>query len=66
MGGNWQRYGYERIVREDENMLDVARYVLQNPIRAGLVIDVREYPFVGSRRFSLDQLLDGMIDARSA
>ena len=40
----WQRYGYERIVRDDENTLDVARYVLSNPIRSGLVADLRSIP----------------------
>ena len=59
----WQRYGYERIIREDEDMLQVARYVLQNPVRSGMVTDVREYPFVGSQRYALEQLLDGMMDA---
>ena len=62
----WQRYGYERIVRDEENTLDVARYVLDNPIRAGLVSDLRHYPFVGSQKYSLEQLIDGVMDPRSA
>jgi REP element-mobilizing transposase RayT len=37
----WQRYGFERVLRDDEATLDVARYILRNPVRAGLV-DVPE------------------------
>ena len=62
----WQRYGYERIVREDENSLQVARYILENPIRAKLVGSLRDYPFIGSQQYSIEQLIDGMIDPESA
>ena len=33
----WQRYSYERVIRGDEDTRMVVRYVLRNPIRAGLV-----------------------------
>jgi putative transposase len=62
----WQRYGYERIVRDDETTLHMTRYVLNNPVRAGLVADVRDYPFLGSMKYSLEQMLDGAMDPRSA
>ena len=41
-------------------MLVVAKYVLENPIRAGLVKRVEDYPFVGSLKYSLADLLDGI------
>ena len=44
----WQRYGYERVLRDDEGTLSVARYIVENPMRAGLVERVQEYPFLGS------------------
>src|SRR5262249_31098595 len=44
----WQRYGYERILRNDEATLVVARYIFENPIRGGLVARVEDYPFLGS------------------
>jgi putative transposase len=56
----WQRYGFERVLRDDEATLIVARYILNNPLRAGLVVDVREYPFVGSDRYSLQELLEAV------
>jgi len=54
----WQRYGYERVIRNDEATGKVIRYVLENPIRAGLVSNVSEYPFVGSSEYSIEQLLE--------
>jgi putative transposase len=33
----WPRYGFEHIVRDDETTLVVARYIVENPLRAGLV-----------------------------
>ena len=33
----WQRYGHEHVLRGDEDTRRVARYILSNPIRGGLV-----------------------------
>lgn len=54
----WQRYGFEHVVRDDEITLVVARYIVENPVRAGLVEDARDYPFVGSLVYSLDDLME--------
>ena len=59
-GRLWQRYTCERILRDDEHTLAIARYIVQNPVRAGLVQRVEEYPFAGSKVYSLSQLLDGI------
>jgi len=56
----WQRYGYERVLRADEETLSVARYILENPIRAGLVRNVRDYPFIGSNVYTVSEMLDGL------
>jgi len=44
----WQAGYYDRILRSDEATEAVARYVLENPIRAGLARELGEYPFAGS------------------
>ncbi len=54
----WQDGYYDHIIRDEQALWPIVRYVLENPIRKGLVRDVREYPFVGSFEYSLDQLLD--------
>ena len=54
----WQRYGYERVLRNEEERIAFVRYVIQNPIRAGLVDAPLEYPFWGSSKWSREELLD--------
>ncbi len=44
----WQRYSYERVLRHDDDVRTIARYVVSNPIRAGLATRLEDYPFVGS------------------
>ena len=44
----WQRYGFEHVLRDDEATVEVVKYILRNPVRAGLAASVEEYPFVGS------------------
>jgi REP-associated tyrosine transposase len=56
----WQRYGYEHVLRTEEGALSVARYILENPLRARLTSDVRQYPFVGSSVYSVDEILDAL------
>ena len=56
----WQRYGFEHVLRDDEITMVVAKYILENPIRAGLVTCVEEYPFVGSLVYSLADLIEGV------
>ncbi len=54
----WQRCGYDHVLRDDEKTLVVARYILQNPLRAHLVTRVEDYPFIGSPEWPLEALLD--------
>jgi putative transposase len=56
----WQRYGFERVLRKDETTAIVARYILENPIRAGLVTRIEDYPYAGSFAYTLKQLLDSL------
>jgi putative transposase len=44
----WQKDFYDHIVRRNEDVLKQVRYILNNPLRAGLVDDWKAYPFVGS------------------
>ncbi len=56
----WQAGYYDRILRNDEQSIVVARYILENPVRAGLVRDFREYPFSGSNRYTMEALADAI------
>ena len=44
-GSLWQKSFYDRALRHDDDLLIVARYIVANPIRAGLVKKVGDYPF---------------------
>ncbi|MDO8437143.1 MAG: transposase [Nitrosomonadaceae bacterium] len=43
-GPVWQRGYHDHALRHDEDVRVVARYVIANPVRAGLVAHVGEYP----------------------
>ena len=45
----WQISYYDHILRHEENTLDVARYIWDNPVRKGLVSELSQYPFSGPR-----------------
>ena len=40
----WQRGYHDRALRRDDDLAAVARYVVANPVRAGLVCRVGDYP----------------------
>jgi putative transposase len=44
----WHLSYYDHILRKEESIEEVAEYILGNPVRKGLVFDLREYPFSGS------------------
>ncbi len=43
-GSLWQRAYYDRAARKDEDIRQLARYIIANPLRAGLVRDIGSYP----------------------
>jgi putative transposase len=61
----WQRGYFDRVLRADEDTVSVARYILENPIRARLVGDPRDYPYVGSGTMDVRDLLDSITDRRT-
>jgi len=44
----WQSSFYDRALRIDEDKKQVARYILANPLRKGLVNNIANYPFWNS------------------
>jgi REP element-mobilizing transposase RayT len=54
----WQDGYYDRILRANEDSRSVIAYLLDNPVRAGLVASAAEYPFSGSGLCSLQELLE--------
>jgi putative transposase len=54
----WQPSFWDRVLRHDEAAISVARYMFDNPVRAGLVTSPKDYPFLGSDRFTVDEILE--------
>jgi REP element-mobilizing transposase RayT len=44
-GSIWQDESHDRIMRDEEEALEKARYILENPVRAGLVQRASDYSF---------------------
>jgi REP element-mobilizing transposase RayT len=44
----WDCGFHDRALRNDDDLVDLARYVVLNPVRAGLVRRVRDYPYWGA------------------
>lgn len=41
----WQRGFHDRAARQDDDVMGLARYIVANPLRAGLVEHIGDYPF---------------------
>ena len=52
-GAIWQRSFYDHFLRRDEDCLVVARYIVDNPVRKGIVEHWGDYPFSGSLVYEL-------------
>jgi putative transposase len=55
-GELWQRSYFDHVLRDDEDVFAVARYILNNPVRAGLVKSPEVYPFLGSLTMNVRDL----------
>jgi hypothetical protein len=47
------RLVYDRVLRHNDDAGDFVRYILDNPVRAGLVEDPNAYPFIGGSALHL-------------
>jgi putative transposase len=49
----WQRSFFDHGLRDGEDPRGAGRYILENPVRAGLVADFHDYALCGSFEFDL-------------
>ena len=52
----WQDGYFERVLRDDDSGHDLARYIVNNPVRKGLVASPLEYRHLGSPRWPIEEL----------
>ncbi|OGP56811.1 MAG: hypothetical protein A2162_09690 [Deltaproteobacteria bacterium RBG_13_52_11b] len=60
-GMKWQKDFYDHIIRRDVGLATHVRYILDNPVRKGLVSSWQEYPFKGSIGCKLEDVLNGIM-----
>jgi REP element-mobilizing transposase RayT len=44
-GPVWERQYYERGIRDQDSLIEIVKYCLENPVRKGLVGDFKKYPY---------------------
>ena len=54
----WQTGYFERVLRESDDTRTLVAYILDNPVRKGLVTDARDYPLSGSGLYAMSDLVD--------
>ncbi len=59
----WQKDFYDHVIRTYKNVAVQTRYILDNPVRKGLVFSWEEYPFKSSIGCRIEDVLDGIICA---
>lgn len=56
----WQKDFYDHVIKNREDVAHQVRYVLDNPVRKGLVDSWRNYSFKGSLGCDLEDILTGL------
>ena len=52
----WQEGFYDHVLRDEDAAVSVVRYIVANPVRAGLAREIGKYPFCGSDVYSMDEI----------
>lgn len=52
----WQINYYDHVLRREEDNMNVAYYIFNNPVRKGIVDDFKQYKFIGSFEFDMAKL----------
>ena len=60
-GISWQKDFYDHVIKKHEDIATQVRYILDNPVRKGLVSSWQEYPFKGSIGCNMEDVLGAMI-----
>lgn len=63
-GRLWQTGYYDHVLRDGESHLAVSRYILMNPVRAGLVTNAEDYALSGSSEYEVRDILAAAQDWR--
>lgn len=56
----WQHGYWERVLRGNDNPLSICRYIIENPVRAGLSRHPQGYPLCGSTQYELKHICEAV------
>jgi len=54
----WQDGYFDRVLRDLDDARGYARYIINNPVRAGLVASPLDHPFLGCTLWTIEELSD--------
>ena len=60
----WQEGYFERVLRNPADARECAEYIVNNPVRAGLVANLTEYKYTGATAWTADELTNAALDNR--
>jgi putative transposase len=60
----WQEGYYEHVLREPENTSEVMAYVVNNPVRKGIVDQPVDYPHWGSTVYTRTEILESIAGSK--
>ncbi len=55
----WQKSYHDHILRSEESVRRAARYIVANPVRAGIVSNPADYPYTGSFVWERSTVVEG-------
>ena len=56
----WDGGFHDHVLRPEEDPKVFARYIVENPVRAGLAKSPLDYPLTGSSRWTIQELVDSL------
>jgi len=60
----WQSGFYDYVLRDDDPVPAIVKYIIGNPVRAGIAADASQYPHSGSSRYRFEELANSVMDWR--
>jgi REP element-mobilizing transposase RayT len=57
----WQEGYFDRVLRDEEDARDFARYIINNPVRAALVTSPLDYAHLGSTLWTVEELVESLV-----
>ena len=58
----WQSGYYDYVLRDEDSVPAIVKYIIGNPVRACMVVDAGQYPYAGSSRYRFEELADGVME----